>query len=172
MTLRIDCKAALSLSADDASGAIQAIAWPFDTPDRVGDMIERGAFKSAALPLPMLFSHDFKDPIGVWEEATEQPDGLHLKGRLLIESVERAREVHALVKSGAVRGVSIGFATKAAKPRAKGGRAISNLELLEASLVTIPLHPGARITSAKTAVSAIRIAEAINRAVAQISKRN
>ena len=47
-------------------GVITAKAWAFGTADRVGDVIEPGAFKSAKLPLPMLFGHGLSDPIGTW----------------------------------------------------------------------------------------------------------
>lgn len=154
----------------DESGAIEGLAWPFGSPDRVGDVIEKGAFAGARLPLPMLFGHDPNDPVGAWTEATEAADGLRLKGNLLVEGVARAREVHALVKAGAVRGLSIGFVTKKAAPR-KGGRTITALDLIECSLVTVPMHPGARVTSAKSAVEALSIAEALNRAARAMSKR-
>jgi HK97 family phage prohead protease len=154
-------------TADDA-GEISGIAWPFATPDRVGDMIEKGAFADLALPIPMLFGHDFNDPVGVWNEGVEASDGLRLKGRLLVDEVARAREVRALVRSGAVTGLSIGFNTKKAIRRAGGGRTITSLTLREVSLVTLPMHPGARVTSAKSAIRAIAIAEAINRATAAL----
>ncbi|MCS0494333.1 HK97 family phage prohead protease [Ancylobacter sp. MQZ15Z-1] len=155
--------------ADDA-GAISGLAWKFGVPDRVGDVIEPGAFKSARLPLPMLFGHDQNDPIGTWDSATEKADGLHLTGRLLVDDLPRAREVRALVRAGAVRGLSIGFASRNAKARAGGGRTIKSLELFEVSLVTLPMHPGARVTSAKSAVSALRLAAALNQAVAAIKE--
>ncbi len=153
--------------ADDA-GALSGLAWKFGTPDRIGDMIEPGAFKGAKLPLPMLFGHDGNDPVGAWDVAEERADGLHIAGKLLVDDVARAREVRALVRSGAVRGLSIGFQTKDAKARPGGGRTIKRLELLEISLVTIPMHPGARVTAAKDAIAALRIASAINRAAAQM----
>lgn len=155
--------------ADD-SGLVSGLAWKFGTPDRIGDWVEPGAFKSIKLPVPMLFGHDMNDPIGTWDIAEEKSDGLHITGKLLIDDVARAREVRALVKSGAVRGISIGFITKSSSPRSGGGRSIKSLELLEASLVTIPMHPGAKVTSAKSAVLALNIAAAINRAAAQIGK--
>jgi HK97 family phage prohead protease len=155
----------------DETGAISGIAWKFATPDRVGDVIEKGAFAKATLPLPMLFGHDPSDPVGVWEAATEKADGLHMAGRLLIDDVPRAREVRALVQAGAVRGISIGFMTRKATARPGGGRTIKDLELLEVSLVTIPAHPGARVTSAKDAVGALRLAAALQRATAQLSMR-
>jgi HK97 family phage prohead protease len=156
--------------AGDA-GMISGLAWKFGTPDRIGDWIEPGAFKSAKMPIPILFGHDMNDPVGTWDIAEEKSDGLHLTGKLLVDEVIRAREVQALVKSGAVRGVSIGFITKSSSPRTGGGRTIKSLELLEASLVTIPMHPGAKVTSAKSAVLALNIAAAINRAAAQIGEK-
>lgn len=155
--------------ADDA-GSIEGLAWPFGTADRVGDVIEKGAFAGVRLPLPMLFGHDLNDPVGTWIEAQEAADGLRLKGRLLIADVARAREVHALVQAGAVRGLSIGFVSRKAAPR-KGGRTITSLELLECSLVSIPMHPGARITAAKSATAALAIAGVLHRAAMAISTR-
>jgi phage prohead protease, HK97 family len=156
------------LGSDD--GMVSGLAWKFGVPDRIGDMIEPGAFKGAKMPIPMLFGHDMNDPVGTWDVAEEKADGLHLTGKLLIEEVARAREVRALVKSGAVRGLSIGFLTKKASARPGGGRLIKSLELLEVSLVAIPMHPGARVTSAKSAVQALQLVAAINRATAQIGK--
>ncbi|SFD17275.1 HK97 family phage prohead protease [Salipiger profundus] len=157
-------------AADD--GSVEGLAWKYAQADRIGDMIVKGAFTGASLPLPMLFGHDQNDPIGTWDVATDSADGLHLKGRLLVEDVPRAREVRALVRSGAVRGISIGFRTKKSAPRPRGGRTISELELLEASLVTIPMHPGARVTSAKTAVRALGLAASLQRAAAQLAKKD
>lgn len=157
--------------ADD-SGQVSGIAWEFGTPDRIGDVIEPGAFKGVKLPIPMLFGHDMNDPVGVWDVATEKSDGLHITGKLLVDDVPRAKQVRALIISGAAGGISIGFITRKAKSRPGGGRIISDLELLEASIVTIPMHPGARVTSAKSAVQAIALAAAINRATAQLTRTN
>jgi HK97 family phage prohead protease len=151
-------------------GAIEGKAWDFTTPDRIGDMIEPAAFRKAAFPLPMLFGHDQNDPVGIWTEAIEAKGGFMMKGRLLIEDLGRAREVRALVRAGAVKGLSIGFTTKKAVSRAGGGRTIKDLELHEVSLVTLPMHPGARVTSAKSAVEAMRLVAAINRATAQLAR--
>ncbi|WP_234052690.1 MULTISPECIES: phage major capsid protein [unclassified Xanthobacter] len=143
----------IELKAIDAgaTGEIEGLAWPFGFPDRVGDVIEKGAFAGARLPLPMLFGHDMGDPVGAWTEATESPDGLRLKGKMLVDDVARAREVHAMVRAGAVKGLSVGFQTTKAVPRKGGGRTISALDLLEVSLVTVPMHPGARVTAVKGA---------------------
>lgn len=158
------------LAAVGDTGAIEGLAWPFGAADRSGDVIEKGAFSALALPMPMLFGHDPNDPVGAWTEAHEGPDGLHLKGRLLVEDVARAREVHAMVKAGAVRGLSIGFITKKAAPRARGGRTISALDLFECSLVSTPMHPGAHVTAVK-GVQGNTMADETNPAPAELETR-
>ena len=60
--------------------------------------------------------------------------------------VARARELFALVTSGAVDGLSIGFRTvKARVDPATRVRKIIDLELWEISIVTFPLLAGARV---------------------------
>ena len=145
MTQIIEFKAALDVS--DA-GEITGTAWPFGIPDRVGDVIEKGAFTSPKT-LPMLWSHNQSEVIGVWSEIAETEAGITVKGKLLVDDVPRAREVRAMIKAQAVTGLSIGFVTKAATPRAKG-RTITALELHEISVVAVPCHPGAQITSLKS----------------------
>lgn len=147
MNERLEIKAALAV---DETGTITGTAWPFGTPDRVGDVIEKGAFGCPSR-LPMLFAHDQAQAIGVWESITETDAGLAVKGRLLVDDVARAREVRALVQAGAVSGLSIGFVSQKATARARGGRTISKLDLHEISIVAVPCHPGATITSMKAA---------------------
>lgn len=148
MMERIELKAAITV--DDA-GAIEGLAWPFGAPDRYGDEILPGSFKGAVGPLPMLAFHEQRDTVGVWDSITETAKGLVVKGRLLVDHVARAAELRALIKAGALGGLSIGFVSKSSKARQGGGRTISKAELLEISIVAIPAHPGARITSAKGA---------------------
>lgn len=164
---RLEFKSALS--ADD-TGAITGIAWPFGTPDRYGDIIRKGAFASAQMPIPLLFAHDPADPVGVWDEARETDAGLELKGRLLVADVQRAREVHALVKAGAVSGLSIGFSLKSATPRQGGGREITALTLVECSIVSIPAHPNAGISSFKSNNDALYVAEMLRAAAATLRR--
>lgn len=134
----------------DAKGVITGIAWPFGAPDSYGDVIAAGAFKVRG-HVPMLWDHDHGQPIGIWESIKETARGLEVRGRLLIEEVERAAEVFALIKSGAIRGLSIGFWPLEATKNGFGGDDITSLDLLEISCVSIPAHPEAVITSAKSA---------------------
>lgn len=145
MTDRIEIKAQLTASE---TGEITGIAWPFGSADRVGDVIQKGAFDQPA-SLPMLFAHDQGQVVGVWDQITETDNGLSVKGRLLVDDVERAREVRAMIRAGAVTGLSIGFVTKDATRHPKG-RTIKALALHEISVVAVPCHPGAQITSLKS----------------------
>jgi HK97 family phage prohead protease len=131
------------------TGVIKGVAWPFGSPDRMGDEIAPGAFKGVGKSLPMLFAHDQRDTVGVWESVSETAKGLEVAGKLLVEEVQRAREVRSLVMAGAVRGLSIGFIGKSARSRPGGGRLFTAVELMEISLVAAPAHPGARVTTAK-----------------------
>lgn len=145
MTTRLEFKANLTVTAE---GLIEGIAWPFGSADRVGDIIEKGAITTPET-LPMLFAHDQAQVIGVWDQISESNAGLTVKGRLLIDDVARANEVRAMISANAVTGLSIGFITNKSKPRANG-RTISALTLHEISVVAVPCHPGAQITSLKS----------------------
>src|SRR5207237_4230733 len=93
----------------------------------------------------MLFQHDPAEPVGVWLELPEDFRGLRARGKLIPE-VARARELFALVKSGAVDGLSIGFRTvKGRIDPATRVRRITDLDLWEISIVTFPLLAGARV---------------------------
>lgn len=146
----LEFKAQLTAQED---GTVEGIAWPFATPDRVGDIFTKGSM-AAPETLPMLFGHDQGQVIGVWDQIAETEEGLTVKGRLLIDDVSRAREVRAMITSKAVTGLSIGFITKSATPLRRG-RQITKADLLEVSVVAVPSHPGARITNAKSATSEI-----------------
>lgn len=162
----LEIKAALAV---DEAGTITGIAWPFNEgPDQLGDLITKGAFNVAVEDVPMLFGHDPEDVIGVWDEVEETPEGLRVKGQLDIKGHRRARAVRSLITSGLIGGLSIGYRTKSFTPRAGKGRVISALDLVEVSVVRNPAHPRARITGAKSASTALAIAEAITRAASAL----
>jgi len=83
---------------------------------------------------------------GFAEEIREDQRGLYVRGRL-IQDVERARDVTALINKGALNGLSIGFRTiRASRDRASGIRKLLEIELWEISIVTFPLLPGSEVT--------------------------
>lgn len=136
------------VSIDDA-GTVTGIAWPFGSPDSVGDVIEPGAF-NLVNTLPMVMEHDQKQVVGVWETAAETDKGLEVKGRLFVEGIGPARDAHRRLKAGRVAGLSIGFRPHDFEPRAEGGRVFKSLTVTEISLCRSPVHPGARVTIVKS----------------------
>lgn len=150
-----------NLAVDD-KGTISGAAWLWGTPDRVGDIITKGAVSVVTDDLPMLFKHDVGQPIGLWNEVKQTDAGLEVKGRLFVQESDRAKAVRGMIQSGLVSGLSIGFRTKEASRRGSN-RVISALDLVEISVVPNPSHPRARITSAKDELSAL--SEMLDRAI-------
>jgi len=122
----------------------------FDQADHSGDIVRRGAFaaslrRRAASGVRMLFQHDAGEPVGVWDAIEEDSRGLYVRGRILGDA-PRGRAALALVRNGAVDGLSIGFRTIRAQPRPGGGRELLELDLWEVSVVTFPMLAGARLS--------------------------
>ncbi|CAL8967533.1 hypothetical protein RHODGE_RHODGE_00444 [Rhodoplanes serenus] len=134
----------------DADGVVEGYASLFGEVDQARDMVMPGAFAQTLRTrglrrIPMLFQHDPAEPIGIWLELVEDFRGLKARGRL-IPDVARAREVLALVRAGAVDGLSIGFRTVRGRidPRTRI-RKLDAVDLWEISIVTFPLLAGARV---------------------------
>ncbi|MCE7997377.1 MAG: HK97 family phage prohead protease [Rhodobiaceae bacterium] len=149
-------RAAFQVEEVDDAGAFEGYASLFGAEDLGHDLVQRGAFRASlakrgAAQVRMLFQHDPADPIGSWEDIREDSRGLYVRGRLTLD-VARARDVHALMKSGALDGLSIGFHTvKAVRDAKTGLRHLLELDLWEISIVTFPMQPGARVSAVKSA---------------------
>ena len=95
----------------------------------------------------MLFQHDPKEPIGLWETVREDGVGLWAEGRL-IPGVPRADALRRLIEKRAIDGLSIGFRTvRATREAGSGHRRLWAIELWEISIVTFPMLAEARIAS-------------------------
>src|SRR6187401_3100392 len=94
-----------------ADGTVEGYASLFGELDQARDMVMPGAFEASLRQrgvrrVPMLFQHDPAEPIGVWLELYEDFRGLRARGKL-IPDVARARELTALIRAGAIDGLSI-----------------------------------------------------------------
>jgi len=151
----------------DDTGVIEGILAGFGDTDHGGDRLAPGCLsKSLAartVPLPMLLHHDLHRPIGAWKEWSERGDGLHVKGSLTL-STRDAQEAHALAQAGALTGLSIGWKPVRASHDSKGVRNITEAELFEGSLVSVPMHDRARVTSIKSITRAQDIRELLQAA--------
>jgi HK97 family phage prohead protease len=138
--------------ADD--GGVEGYASLFGEVDAARDMVMPGAFtqtlKQRGLrKIPMLFQHDPSEPVGVWLELREDFRGLKARGRL-IPDVARARELLALMRAGAVDGLSIGYRTVRGQIDPKSRvRRLYQVDLWEISVVLFPLLNGARVSAVK-----------------------
>jgi uncharacterized protein len=142
------------LAEVSADGAFEGYASLFGVVDLGRDRVVPGAFRECLARKPpravkLLWQHDPLHPLGLWEEISEDNRGLKVRGQLNL-AVTKAREVHALMRSGAVDGLSIGFRTeRSRKDAATGVRNLEKLDLWEVSIVTFPMLPGARVSTVK-----------------------
>ena len=143
----------------DAEGRFAGYASAFGMVDESGDVVMPGAFaKSLArrgrAGVRMLFQHDPKEPVGVWEAIREDSFGLWVEGRL-VPGVPRADALRRLIERRAVDGLSIGFRTVRATRDGKGGhRKLWQIDLWEISIVTFPMLDRARISAGGAGLAA------------------
>ena len=134
------------------NGTFTGYASVFGEADSFGDTIRPGAFRRAietrSSGPPMLWSHDPSQPIGTWTDMAEDTRGLKVTGRLITETA-RGAEAYALIKAGAVNGLSIGFRARKSERGANGRRVLTDVDLIEISLVTLPAASNARVTSVR-----------------------
>ena len=122
-------------------------------PDSYGDIIEPGAYRKTlqrhrdAGTLPKLFwSHDPRQVAGKWVDMHEDSRGLVAEGRLAKTTL--GNDLNELLGMGAVDALSIGFVIPegGARHNRDGVRIISEIDLHEVSLVSLPANPRARLT--------------------------
>lgn len=158
----------LELRGITSDGTFSGYASVFGEVDLGQDVIERGAFRRSieergAAGIRMLYQHDPAEPIGAWRTIREDERGLYVEG-VLAPGVARSREVHSLMKTGALDGLSIGFRTvrsskegrsskdgRSGKAAGSGVRRILEADLWEISVVTFPMLPSARVSDVKHA---------------------
>jgi len=170
----------VTLAGVEANGSFDGYASLFGKLDLARDIVQPGAFSASlarrgAGGVRMLYQHDPAEPIGTWTEIREDARGLFVRGRLAL-AVARGREVHALMRQGALDGLSIGFRAVRARTDAKSGiRRILEVDLWEISVVTFPMLPEARVGAVKarrgmSTQPALRLVETIRRATRLIRK--
>jgi uncharacterized protein len=117
----------------------------FDRPDRGGDVVRPGAFarclRRGSRAVPLLWQHDRRRPVGRIEYLKEDRRGLRVIARL--SAGPAGREAALLLKAGKVAGLSFGYWVRESSGEAP--REITDLDLVEISLVTVPLQPKARV---------------------------
>lgn len=147
----------LEIKAVQEDGFFSGYGAVFGNIDWYNDVILPGAFTASLakwraknkMP-PVLWNHNDSEPIGVYTNIYEDEKGLYVEGKLLIDDVPRAKSTHALLKAGAIDGLSIGYSTKKANQQGNGVRELVEVDLGEISIVTQPANERSVITSVKS----------------------
>lgn len=131
-------------------GTFKGYGAVFGNKDMGGDVITSGAFSktlSEQKMMPLLWHHHTDQPIGVFS-GSEDMKGLAVDGALNLD-VQQAREVHSLMKQGAVTGLSIGY-VPVRKDWVGDTRMLRELKLYEVSLLPFPMNPQAQVSGVKS----------------------
>jgi len=163
---RLECPLEAKFAGDPLKGEFEGYASVFGGLDTYGDQIAPGAFtrtlaerKARGAVTPMYFMHGAvlggdPRPVGVWTSIAEDGTGLKVAGRLVGLDTEQGRYNLALMRDGAMRGLSIGYrAIKADYPKQPGKprRVLRDVHLREISVVDDPADGSARVLSIKSA---------------------
>lgn len=151
----------LEIKVDDDSRTIEGWASVFDNVDAGNDIVLPGAFaktlarRKAGDKVVMLWQHNTREPVGVWHDLKEIDKGLYGKGEIFDTTL--GNDAYKLLKGGAVKGLSIGYATKQYEiDQKKNVRKLIELDLYEVSLVTFPMNDKARVTRVKSLPRTLR----------------
>lgn len=141
-------------SVSEESREITGIA---STPalDRVKDVVEPLGL-SFSDDAPLLLNHDHSQPVGTVQFGTPTAKGLPFKAKIAKVDEDgvvkqRTDEAWHSVKSGLIKGVSIGFIPDEYEQMGEGkGMRFTKAQVHELSLVAIPCNPEAVITAFKS----------------------
>jgi HK97 family phage prohead protease len=141
--------------APSETGTFYGYAAIWNKRDAFGDTLQPGAFArslaahvASGTRVLMLRGHDPSDVIGTWRVLQEDVTGLHVDGRLVMETRSGAEAYH-LMRAQALDGLSIGFQTVRATGQ-RGGRLVHEVRLIEISLVARPAQASARIMAVRS----------------------
>lgn len=139
---------------DEETGIIKGYASVFGNKDSYGDVVQPTAFTNLAQKgiksVKMLWQHNMKEPIGVWQSYRVDSTGLYLEGKIS-NVVQRGKEAIDLIKLGAIDGLSIGYYTlKETWDNVSKTLYLDEVDLIETSIVTMPANTLARISEIKS----------------------
>lgn len=166
----------LDLKSLSEAGQIIGLAAGYGNIDSHGEIFAPGAFAKSIAAIgaagrspAMLLHHDLRRPAGRWDSFSEDRIGMTVQGTLALDAAD-GREAYALLKGGALKGLSVGFRPVQAREGKDGTRVITEAELFEVSLVSVPSNPMTQISGVKT-VSDVRELETLLREAGMSSRR-
>ncbi len=124
---------------------ITGYASVFGVADSDNDIIVKGAFaNTSASKVKLLWQHDMSKPIGVITNLYEDKHGLKIEAEINNKTTA-GFEASELIKQKAIQSLSIGFFSKISNYTEKGHRLITDVDLIEVSVVTFPANHLAEI---------------------------
>ena len=140
--------------APSEEGVFEGHAAVFGERNWHGEIVQSGAFKrtiaehaSRGINPPMLLHHDPRNIGGTWTELREDGRGLFVRGQFAMRTTA-GKEAYELASMGALTGISIGFRERAGKD-VGSVRHLTDIDLVEISLVALPSADGSRIKSVR-----------------------
>ncbi len=133
---------------------IEGYAAIYNVADMSGDIMQENVFSEInfekSIPthvgsLMMLYQHKVDCPIGKWINFKNDKKGLFVQGEIILDS-SKAFDIYALMRGGAINGLSVGFKTVQAIKKRASQRLIKKADLWEISIVSFPMAHDARIT--------------------------
>lgn len=162
--------------AADETGSFSGHAAIFGERNSFNEIVRPGAFtrtlnehRARNIRPPMLWAHRSDEIIGVWTDIREDATGLAVTGKLVTQTV-RGAEAQALLKAGALNGLSIGFRARTAERDKAGVRILTDIELVEISLVALPSAGNARIKQVRSESDLSTFTRAVRAATATLRK--
>lgn len=141
------------LEVDETAGTLKGYANVFGNVDRAGEVVAKGAFvnldefyKNGFLAV----DHDWSVPVGFISLVQQDEKGLYVEA--VFHDTPRGQEVRKVVTDRLLAGksvaMSIGYRVLADE-WVDGIRHLTQVELFEASVVTVPANPKALVVEAK-----------------------
>ena len=145
----------LSVKFDDARpGFFSGYASVFGLVDSYGDTIAPGAYsktlQNRERPIQLRWNH-YGGVVGKWLTLREDEKGLYVEGELT-PGHSVAQDAYALMKHGAVNGLSIGYRPIEVEQKDDGTRLLKQIDLVEISIVETPADAAALIGDVKSAI--------------------
>jgi HK97 family phage prohead protease len=155
----------LELKSLTETGQFSGYGSVFGNVDKGGDIVAKGAFtkslaawKASGRSVPVLWQHQTDQPIGSWDGLKEDSLGLFGEASLWLEDAPYARLAHKGMSTKTITGLSIGYRVKEyAYDTDSGVYTLTELDLVEISVVTNPMNDEARVADVKSTIEAGRL---------------
>lgn len=150
---------------------VEGYASTYGNVDHGGDVVLRGAFDDSLKSdrrVRFLLGHDQTKILGTPVDLHSDEKGLWSKFK--ISKTSLGQDVHTLLKDGALDSFSIGYIPTEFEFDDQGVRLLKQIELLETSLVAVPMNDEALVTGVKQKDSELSMEDHAARVLAGVDE--